>query len=428
MSVNPVCRVALLLLLLAASASAQEATVSLPLQGRYRRGRCMPVRIDARGGQPGQPLTLAGDGALTAQINSGPSFSGVIPWLAIRTVSSPVWNFGAGPHALDLPLKPLEEDERLIGYVGVDPDVLGPSFPGQSLVRVPLDLADPLPGDVSAWEALDGLALDAAAASRLDEAKVRALLAGGTKIAIKSRRKPGGPWRWRPRGECWIAELELAGPTTAYLPEAYVATQSWPRGWPWEIRKQSLAVAAIFSLLLLAGLMAPRSYRFCAALLISVAAAALIALWIKRQSPLIHLSGRVVVEGNARRQCDRWSYFATLQPTELQIACDGQTRIVFGDRRQAISMNARQVLSPEGRAMKYRLSLVPRQQIAFQSRSVGPLGQTPGADTPGRSPLQPLAEALYARPGDRLRVIAPQEGETDAAVLIAQDAMKSAGQ
>ncbi|HZK82547.1 MAG TPA: hypothetical protein VFC46_15800, partial [Humisphaera sp.] len=196
---------------MAAPIFAADATLTLPLQGYYRPGHYMPVRVSARCDSPGAVFSLRATNALTTQIKAdGDTIDATVPWLSIRTIRDVNWSLGPADHPIELPLHPLEDDERLIGYAGADADALAPSFPGKKLIRVELNVADPLPGDVTAWESLDGIVLDSSAAGRLYESTVSALLSAGTTIAIRQSQKPGGGWPWKRQGAYWIMRAGVA--------------------------------------------------------------------------------------------------------------------------------------------------------------------------------------------------------------------------
>ena len=64
---------------------AAEATFSLPLQGHYRPGRYMPLRISAQTDSANDRLTSAQTGQLTTEIAAvNGHIDGIVPWLSIR--------------------------------------------------------------------------------------------------------------------------------------------------------------------------------------------------------------------------------------------------------------------------------------------------------------------------------------------------------
>jgi len=382
---------------------AADAAISLPLQGHYRPGRYMPVKVSAHLDSPADDFTLLARDALTTSVHgSSGRLEALIPWLTIGAVRDVRWFASSGEHAVTLPLQALEDDQRLIGYAGADPDALAATFPGCNLVRVPLDLADPLPGEIAAWEALDGIVLDAAAASRLEQFKVRGLLACGTAIAIRSKAQPGGGWPWKRQGAYWIARISLAGPLTASNGDVYGPTQLWPRGWPAYFRRQTLAAAILFALLATGVALWRGKGSAPAVVLVCLLATGLAFFWRHGRSMSIEAGGDIIVLGDAVTQRDTWTYRAVLRPAAGTFPWQPLARPVFGYRRQAEETDTRLTCSADGFPAEFRYRLKPGQSLAFQTRLLSPGQQDLAITTPITSPLRAMADALYAGAGDSI--------------------------
>ena len=340
---------------------------------------------------------------MTAELPSARGrVSALIPWLSIRTLHDVRWTAAGTDHALDLPLQPLGVDDRLIGYVGADPDALAPLFQGKNLVRVPLDITDPLPGDITAWEALDGIVIDSAAASRLSESTVRSLLTHGTAIAIRSTQKPGGNWPWQRQTPYWIYCADLAGPDSAYVPDAYSPLQSWPRGWPASFRRKILGAGTIFSIGIIAASLGRSRWSIVGVVSLAFLATVLALLWRSHQSVSIEATGSVIVLSDSTTQRDQWTYRAVLRDADESIPWQPHSRPVFGYRQQAEEIAARQICSSDGHPLTLHYHLKPRQSLAFQSRGLI-AGKQPLASTmPISSPLRTFADDLYAMKGDSM--------------------------
>ncbi len=382
---------------------AADATIALPLQGFYRPGRYFPVHVTAHAGSPTEKITLQADGALPTDIQaSNGAIDARIPWLSIRTVGDVSWATPAGVHSVKLPLRPLDEDERLIGFAGADPDALAPLFPGKTLIRVPLDVTDPLPGETTAWESLDGIVLDATAAGRLAESTVRDLLASGAAIAIRSRQKPGGDWPWQQRGPYWSVKIDIAGPTSAYQPDAYAPTQTWLRGWPARMRRQIAIAAVIFAILATAAVLWQSRHAVWIVVGVSVLSTGLVSLWRHRLSDSLAAAGSIVIVSDAATQVDAWEYRAVLRPADGIFRWRPLGRPVFGYRCAADETAARQLCAADGKPLAVLYHLEPRQTLAFQTRILA--AQTPAITPtmPVTSPLRAMADDLYVRRGDRI--------------------------
>ncbi|HZL38080.1 MAG TPA: hypothetical protein VFC78_22380 [Tepidisphaeraceae bacterium] len=378
-------------------------TISLPLQGHYRAGRYMPVRIAAHANGAMDVLTLSANGALATEIPAANArIDAVIPWLAIREISEVRWAMAAGGHAIDLPLHPLEAGERLIGYAGGDPDALKPLFPENKLVGVSLDVTAPLPGPIEAWGALDGLVLDASAAARVNESQLRGLLSMGTVVAVISDRKPGGGWPWRRRGGYWYVQPDIAGPTSAYMPTAYAPTQLWLRGWPAGLRRRVVLYAIALAILIAAATLLRPRWRIVAVLLLCAIGTGVALPWRARQSVNIESRGSVIVLSRSTTQGDTWTYRAVLRPSEGEFNDLPMAWPVFGYRRQADDLNVRLRCGAEGRPRSIVYRMKPRQALAFQTREFAPFHENIAATSPITSPLRAMADDLYMGPNDRM--------------------------
>src|SRR5205823_1342574 len=117
-------------LLPAVPVRADVTVITLPLEGHYRVGRYMPVRV------VGEAAPLEADGAVpTAPPPGAAGMDGVFPWLPVRQVSIPE----AGGSFLTQ-LKPLADDEVLVAVVGDESQrpraAVDRLFPGRRVVPV----------------------------------------------------------------------------------------------------------------------------------------------------------------------------------------------------------------------------------------------------------------------------------------------------
>src|SRR5439155_22347372 len=84
----------------------------------------------------------------------------------------PVLVLGQAPLQMDgQSLRPLGDNERLIGVAGPESRLPAAIFPSQSRIRARLDVADPLPGSALAWDALHAIVFE----GRVDPAKLPGL-------------------------------------------------------------------------------------------------------------------------------------------------------------------------------------------------------------------------------------------------------------
>ena len=134
---------------------AAEVQVSLPLEGYYRAGRYMPVRVVVRGETAGE-LTLSADGAVPTIVRlSGHDANAIVPLLVVREPLGPLgWTLPDGRTGqLQARLIALGEQDRLVGTSGTNANDAAVLFRDKTIVSVSLDLADPIPDPAMAWEA-----------------------------------------------------------------------------------------------------------------------------------------------------------------------------------------------------------------------------------------------------------------------------------
>ena len=387
----------LFLLLIVSSVRAESApAIGLPLQGHYRPGKYMPVRVSGDG-------MLAADGAVPVRVAGQGGRDVIVPLLAVREpLRNLKWTARGGAASIDVPLAPLHDDEVLVGFADADADALRPLLAGKTIVGVPLDLGHPIAGPAVAWEALDGIVLDAAAAARIDEGQLRDLLAGGTAVAVRSIRRPGGGWPWERQGEYWVVRVPVQGPSQAYAPAAYAPTAAWLRGWPATVRRQVVLTAILFSLLAL-GLSLWRSLKAVLAIVaLSAGTAGGVAVWRAKQPAGLAAGGAVLVRGGPVTQRDDWTYCAVLRPATQSFAFSRTTRPVLGYRNQIAQTDLQLVCREDGTPMRFDFRLEPRQSLAFLNRSVWPTDAGGPVTNPVSSPLRGTADALYMTKGDRM--------------------------
>src|SRR5579859_2103184 len=161
----------LLGLALAMPRAAGGVEVSLPLEGHYRPGKFLPIRIAHAAGAEVQ---ISAPGCLTTVIGNPGEGEIMAPFLAVSdSVALQVLN------AAPLGLKPLGEGQRLVVTADADGAVAREMFVGDELIIVPLDMNRPLLEPVSAWTGVDAVVLSPPARARLSDRQIPILLAGG---------------------------------------------------------------------------------------------------------------------------------------------------------------------------------------------------------------------------------------------------------
>jgi hypothetical protein len=421
--------VAVLLSALApAAALAQRVELSSPLDGNARAGRAAAVRVVADGlGGPaltlGEPADGTGGGWAAGVVPvrlpvTGGRVDAVVPLLfAGDPLAALGWSDGRSAGTATLAVRPLGIDDRLVAVAGDPGDAAALAadlFPAKRPVVVPLDTSRPrLLVPAAAYEAVDALLLDAAAAARMDEGQLRTLLAGGTVVAVRAAgdgpaastsaspfasAEPVPGWPWARRGDWWVLRHEVAGPRGGVNPDVYLPTYSWDRSWPPATRRAAALAAAAAGLAVLAACLW-RS-RWSAALAVGVCAAAGVAAaaYGASLSPVATAAGDVVAWDGRLAQRDRWQYVSAIRDATTSVAAaDGLTKPALGTRRPLSGLTVTLTCAADGSPDRYELTLPAKATVAFLSRSVGPEGPPASAAPPAplTVPIGLFADRLY---------------------------------
>lgn len=383
-----------------------QVEVTFPLQGYYRPGRFIPVRIetDSTGDAP---VVLGADGALTLSVAlRGGGVDAVFPWLAVDTIREPQWSIrGEGSGPVDVKLTPVEANQALVGVAGVDPDagaeLTSPLFPGWTVVPVILAGTPALPGDPLAWESLDAIVFGQSPG----EVILTDLVASGIAVVITSDAAPGGPRDWQGGPGRWFIAFPVAGPRGAIHPEVYEPTHAWRPGWPGPLRRRAVLLAIVFAIVALAATLWLRSWSAAIAVTVaSVAAAGGFAWWGARQPMLRVAHGVVRVAGDRAAQNDLWTYLRPLRSREVSVNWESG-KPVFGSERHASETDLTLRCAASGRPLGYTWPANSGTTLAFLSRAFNPGAPPPGvpASGPPSSTMGELVRQAYLSPGDVIR-------------------------
>ena len=348
-------------------------SVSLPLEGYYRPGKYMPVRIVTTGEQ--SPVMLQAAGAVTTRFEPTANADAIVPWLMVSDSPTGLrWRSQSDAAQTVQPsLRPLNEGDRLVACAGADTNTAGVLFPGRNVIPISLDVSRPLLEPAQAWQSLDGVVLSGSAAARLTRKQIQTLLAGGTAIGIASPEKPDPYWPWRQSGQLWVLR-PLSATTFGINADAYSPTYDWDRGWPAAFRGQIVFAGALFCILFTAGGLW-RSRRVIWALIgLSALAIGLLAGWSARQSPVLEKSVENSVRGNGLVQTERWSFRSPLRASTFGVPVPGAGLIgpVFASGRQLAETSVQLDCGPVGTPERFGVHLERGQSLAFVTRTVGP--------------------------------------------------------
>ena len=380
-----------------------QVEVTFPLQGYYRPGKFMPVRIETDS-VGDAPVSLRADGAVTLSVaRRRGGVDAVFPWLAVGTVREARWSVsGEGTGPIDVKLTAVEPNQVLVGAAGLDTDagaeLTTPLFPGRRVVSVALVGTPALPGDGLAWEALDAVVFDRSPG----EALLTDVIASGVAVVLASDAAPGGPWDWQGGPGRWFIAFPVAGPRGAIHPEAYEPTHAWRPGWPAPSRRRAVLLAVVFAIVGLAATLWLRSWLAAVAVTVaSAAAAGGFAWWGARQPMLREARGLVAVAGDRASQNDLWTYLRPLRSRDVSVEWQSG-KPVFASARHARETDLTLRCVASARPLGYTWRADAGTTMAFVSRAFNAGAPPPGLPA-SRTPSTPMGELVrraYLSPND----------------------------
>ena len=385
-----------------------QSTAALPLDGWYRTGRYMPVRIEAPA-----TITVTANGAVPTEWHSSSTASAIIPILMFATDVRQL-RIDGSPLPGDPPLRPLSSHQQLVAVAGSGDRLATKLFPGESIVTVHLDPLDPLPGAELAWQTLDALIVDGPWPGAFDVRKLPGLLAGGTEIAVRSTDRPDDALPWESIDGGWVLRPPIAGPLGCDGSDAaYLPWSAWHPDLPFSVRLQVVLAGVLFSLAVLACLLLPRAFSLPAIAAATLCAIIAIGYWQSRSPKIFRAQGNVVVEGQPLHQTDRWQFLTSRQSAVGEMDCTGESWPVFADSSQPVHLNM--CLNWNGGAGRFTFQLPAEGKLAFILRSIRP-GQPhspPIAPGDQESPMAGIARALYLQNREKADVESGQKWNAD---------------
>lgn len=370
---------------LLSAASRSRADVSLPLQGYYRPGRFIPVRVSAA-------TTLYGNGVTETRLE----LSNLIVPVFVQDGAREL----RGDDGSALSLRAVGPGERLVGFTPLAQAVSSALFTGEKTIGIPLDAANPLPGPAAAWSALDAVVLDADSMMRLDDDRRGILLAAGVVLAAVGESAPDMRWPWKRDGALWMLKYARAGPVDELVDErAFAPTYGWKPDWPpTELRGQVLGAGVLLGIAVAALALWRSKLAVVAIVLLAVLGSLGVVAWRSRLGRVDVGGGDVVVisdDGFVQR--DTWLYERAREDGPRRMVWNGWTRPVFASQGQLERAALRVVIDKSGRTV-FEYQARRGQTIAFLHCSVQPARGAMTVTSGGRTPMRDLATALYVSP------------------------------
>jgi hypothetical protein len=390
------------------SPSAAQFAGALPLEGWYRTGRYMPVRVE-----PSAAVTITADGAVPSRWHQSSGAPVIVPLLIFANDAGHL-RIDGSPLPGDPPLRPLSSHQQLVAVAGGGDRLAAKLFPGETIVTLHVDPLDPLPGAELAWQMLDALIVDGPWPGSFDVRKLPGLLAGGTEVAVHSPDRPDDGLPWESIDGGWVLRPGIAGPLGCDGSDAaYLPWSAWHPDLPAAVRVQIVLAGILFSVAVLACLLLPRRYSKAAIAAFTTCAVIAIGYWQSQTPKLFRARGDVVFEGQALGQTDRWQFLTSRQSVAGEIECSGESWPVFADPSQGALLNM--CLDWNGGGGRFTFQLPSQGKLAFFSRTIRPLPLTPPASASGdeESPMAGIARALYLQNHEKADVETGQKWNAD---------------
>ena len=381
---------------------------ALPLEGWYRPGRYIPVRV------PTGTARISADGAVPTELYSTAS-SAIVPLL---TCSSGVARLKIDDsRPLDAQLRPLSSHQQIVAVAGGADQLARKLFPGETIVTIHVDPLDPLPGPALAWQSLDTLIIDGPWPGGLDLKKLPQLLAGGTQIAVTSPNRPDPILPWESIDGGWVLRPPIVGPEGCDGNDAvYAPLAAWHPDLSAASRSRIVLAGVLFSLATMTGLLVPRRFAlpFCAVLTGVMVAA--IGLWRGGSPAAFRAQGTVIVG----RQTDRWQFIAAGQAVSTKYETVQETAQetwpIFADAQQANRSGV--MLHWTDDSTRFTFALPQDGMLAFVSRSIESPEETPALSAQVQSPMTAIARSLYSRGKEQITVYPGEAWEPNASAPI----------
>jgi hypothetical protein len=380
---------------------AAEVRVTLPLEGHYRAGRYMPVRVEVRGAAAGAVLRLTGEGIIPTHVETANGRAeGVAPVLPLTEAARELrWSLGEETGVVGTPLRALAERERFIGYASaVDAAIAGQVFPETAVVGVRVDPGELARTEAGLWQALDAVILDAA---QLTKERLEAFVAAGVAVVAGSGEVPPEvrDWGWEEVHGVRVLRPALLGPGRAGVSaDAFAPVQGWRAELPRAFRMRVLLYGALVVVLILgAGLLKGR-VAITLIVLVSLGSALLLHRWWRARTPELERVGGVFVVDGSKTQYDVWSYRTAVAPVAQEGEWTLATWPFFRELENVRGMSFYFVCRANGAPRRYRYEVASGRMLGLMTRTVrgGVEKPEPGA---GESAMERLARRLYVRPG-----------------------------
>ena len=371
--------------------------VSSPLGGYCRQGKYTPLQTESGIGE--FRYTLPGAVPVVAnQLKAG----AVVPLLFIENPRRPV---GGNPSernkSSDWDFKPLEADQRLVGFVGQPDSVVAEDlFPVNQAIGIHVDLPQ---GPAIAYNTLDALVFDNPLPSvdRMVEFWI-----SGITVGVKTREKPAGnlPWEQTPWG--WKLPSRWAGPNSAgENPIAMKCVEGWVAQYPKSHRTRIGLLGVVTALAFIGGAMAPRKWRTIGVMGLGVILSVGWIVWGRGVERVVVQTAQIRTD---RGQNDRLRFYAAVKQADISI--DWEENMLPMGACEGLTLQCDEKGSPVG----WKVSLKPLQKLGMVCRSFKTDNvPTAGEKIPAFSKISKLVSQSYLSGGLKIKSFVSGQDDSD---------------
>jgi hypothetical protein len=382
-----------------AAAARGQVEVTLPLEGYFRAGQYLPVRLRAAPGAALRDVSIGGEGIVPTVVSSTAGEI-LVPVLVTRATAHEL--VVTGPtiaQTFRLALRELPADRQMIALIRDARDELGRFVPpAPTVVRVELDRELVRGAPPVAMELLQSLLVDDPALV----ADTAAWVAAGVQVLLVGRTDPDEKWPWIQTQGLNLLRVDQLGPRTSIIGEAaYLPARGWSPGRSPALRRQVVLGGVLFAIVALACALLPRrAVALAAVMLVTLGACAVIYAWRDAHAPLNLLAGQVAIDHGHVAQWDGWTYLTARPRTRASMPVTGAARPVLVDAEQTEACGLRLHWSDDASRRFFEFDLASDARIGFLSRAATTAPLSRDVDPlSGSNAFAGLARSLYRGDG-----------------------------
>jgi hypothetical protein len=250
-----------------------------------------------------------------------------------------------------------------------------------------------------AWDALDAVVMDRFSPTLT--ASPDDVLANGTIVAVKGGQPPPGDWTWEKRGEYWVLDHALHGPSGTEIDlQNYAPSYGLEPQESLPTRQLVVIGAALFSLLVIGSALLLRSRASVVVVsLLSLATASLALVFQQRDDAKEIHHATVQIFNGTTQQIDNWRYVRSWRhPAVSTERANSLTYPMLASESQIESLSLELRCRPGGMPETMHLVLPPHNTMAWLRRGMRGGVQRAQLAPAKITPFTPLLGEKYLSP------------------------------